>query len=56
MYCVLGDGECDEGEVWEAALIAHQFKLDHLVAVVDHNKMQSLDFCENTLALAPVRG
>ena len=29
VYCILGDGECDEGEVWEAALIAHQFKLDH---------------------------
>ena len=53
MYCVLGDGECDEGSVWEAALIAHQFRLDHLIAVVDHNKMQSLDFCENTLSLAP---
>ena len=52
-YCILGDGECDEGEVWEAALIAHQFKLDHLVAVIDHNKMQSLDFCEHTIALAP---
>ena len=49
----LGDGECDEGSVWEAALIAHQFRLDHLIAVVDHNKMQSLDFCENTLSLAP---
>ena len=53
VYCILGDGECDEGAVWEAALIAHQFKLDHLVAVIDHNKMQSLDFCENTIALAP---
>ena len=53
VYCVLGDGECDEGSVWEAALIAHQFRLDHLIAVVDHNKMQSLDFCENTLSLAP---
>lgn len=53
VYCVLGDGECDEGAVWEAALIAHQFQLDRLVAVVDHNKMQSLDFCENTLSLSP---
>lgn len=53
VYCVLGDGECDEGAVWEAALIAHQFRLNRLVAVVDHNKMQSLDFCENTLSLSP---
>ena len=50
---VLGDGECDEGSVWEAALQAHQYKLDNLVAIIDHNRMQSLDFCENTLALEP---
>ena len=53
VYVVMGDGECDEGSVWEAALQAHQYKLDNLVAVIDHNRMQSLDFCENTLALAP---
>ena len=53
VYAVLGDGECDEGAVWEAALQAHQFRLDNLVAIVDHNHMQSLDFCENTLALEP---
>lgn len=52
-YCLLGDGECDEGSVWEAALQAHQYKLDNLVAIIDHNRMQSLDFCENTLALEP---
>ena len=52
-YCLLGDGECDEGSVWEAALQAHQFKLDNLIAIIDHNRMQSLDFCENTLALEP---
>ncbi|MDD6051584.1 MAG: transketolase [Clostridiales bacterium] len=53
VYCILGDGECDEGAVWEAALQAHQYGLDNLIAVVDHNRMQSLDFCENTLALEP---
>ena len=50
---VLGDGECDEGEVWESALQAAQFGLDRLVAVVDYNHMQSLDFTENTLRLEP---
>lgn len=50
---VLGDGECDEGAVWESALQAAQFKLDRLVAVVDYNHMQSLDFVSNTLALEP---
>ena len=53
VYAVLGDGECDEGAVWEAALQAHQYRLDNLVAVIDHNRMQSLDYCENTLALEP---
>lgn len=53
VFVVLGDGECDEGAVWEAALVANHFKLNNLVAVIDHNKMQSLDFCENTIALAP---
>lgn len=51
VYVVLGDGECDEGSVWEAALFANHFRLDNLTAVVDHNHMQSIDFCENTLEL-----
>lgn len=50
---VLGDGECDEGAVWESALQAAQFRLDRLVAVVDYNHMQSLDFVDKTLALEP---
>ena len=52
-YAIVGDGECDEGSVWETALFASHFKLNQLVVIVDHNKMQSLDFCENTLALSP---
>lgn len=53
VYCVLGDGECDEGAVWEAALQANHYGLGNLIAIVDHNRMQSLDFCENTLKLEP---
>ncbi len=52
-FVVLGDGECDEGSVWEAVLEANHFGLDHLIAIVDHNHMQSLDFCEKTLKLEP---
>ena len=52
-FVVLGDGECDEGSVWEAVLEGNQLQLDHLIAVVDHNHMQSLDFCEKTLKLEP---
>ena len=39
--------------MWEAALIARQFELSNLVAVIDHNKMQSLDTCDNTIRLSP---
>lgn len=53
VYVVLGDGECDEGSVWEAALFATHFQLDNLVAVIDHNHMQSLDYCDKTLMLSP---
>lgn len=51
VFVVLGDGECNEGSVWEAALFANHFRLNNLVAVVDHNHMQSLDFNENTLEI-----
>lgn len=51
VYVVLGDGECDEGSVWEAALFANHFRLNNLVAIVDHNHMQSMDFQENTLEI-----
>lgn len=53
VFVILGDGECDEGSIWECALFANQYKLDNLVAIVDSNKMQSMDFCENTIALSP---
>lgn len=51
VFVVLGDGECDEGSVWEAALFANHFRLNNLIAIVDHNHMQSLDFQENTLEM-----
>jgi transketolase len=39
-YVMLGDGECQEGEVWEAAMVAARYGLDSLVAIIDHNKLQ----------------
>ena len=53
VYVVMGDGECDEGSVWEAALFSAHYQLDNLTAIVDHNHMQSLDTCDNTLKLTP---
>lgn len=55
VFVVCGDGECDEGSMWESALIAHQAKLGNLIAVIDWNRMQSLDFCENTISLEPLK-
>lgn len=40
VYTILGDGELDEGEVWEAAMFASHYQLDNLVAIVDNNDMQ----------------
>ncbi|MDR3259590.1 MAG: transketolase [Fusobacteriaceae bacterium] len=51
IFAITGDGECDEGSVWEMALFSNHYKLSNLTIIVDHNKMQSLDTCENTLKL-----
>ncbi len=40
VYALLGDGECDEGQVWEAAMAAAHFKTDNLIAIIDNNKIQ----------------
>jgi transketolase len=40
-YVLLGDGECNEGSIWEAVMSAGQLHLDNLVAMVDYNKLQS---------------
>ena len=37
----MGDGECDEGSVWEAAMSAAHYKMQRLIAIVDHNRLQS---------------
>lgn len=39
-YCIVGDGECDEGEIWESILFAAQFKIDNLIAFFDLNRQQ----------------
>ncbi|MFN8631432.1 MAG: transketolase [Chloroflexota bacterium] len=40
VFVMLGDGECQEGEVWEAAMAAPRYALDNLIAIVDHNRLQ----------------
>ena len=53
-FVLLSDGECDEGTVWEAAMFASHHKLSNLIAIIDYNKIQSLDSIENTLGLEPL--
>jgi transketolase len=53
-YVLLGDGECDEGQVWEAAMAAAHFKLDKLVAIVDNNGIQLDGWNKNIMNLEPL--
>jgi transketolase len=53
-YVLLGDGESQEGSVWEAAMFASTRRLSNLIAIVDRNGLQAIDFTENTAALEPI--
>ena len=53
VFTVMSDGECDEGSNWEAVLFAAHHQLDNLVAIVDYNRIQSLDLVEKTIRLEP---
>ena len=52
-YCILGDGECDEGSNWEAAMSAAHFKADNLISFVDRNKCMIDGPTEEVMALEP---
>jgi transketolase len=54
VFVLMSDGECDEGSNWEAILFAGHHRLANLVAVVDHNKLQSLDAVADVLGLEPL--
>jgi len=53
VYALLGDGECDEGQVWEAAMAAAHFKLDNMVAIVDNNGLQIDGWNRDVMNLDP---
>lgn len=55
VFVLLGDGECQEGNVWEAALVAPVLNLHNLVAIVDKNNLQSTGKTEEIVNLAPFR-
>ena len=54
IFCILGDGECDEGQIWEAAMTAAHYKLDNLTVLLDHNKFQSTDEVARKMNLDPL--
>lgn len=53
LFCLLSDGECNEGSNWEAILFAPHHKLDNLIAIVDYNKIQSFGRVADVLDLSP---
>jgi len=54
VYAMLGDGEFQVGEVWDAAMCAAHHKIDNLVAIVDYNKLQSDDCNDSIMGLEPL--
>lgn len=52
-YVLLSDGECDEGQVWEAAMAASHFKIDNIVAIVDRNRQQVDGWTQDIMRLEP---
>lgn len=54
-YLLIGDGECDEGQIWEGALYAPQKELDHLIAFVDYNKQQLDGYTKDIADLTDLR-
>ncbi|MDZ7771588.1 MAG: transketolase [Balneolaceae bacterium] len=54
VYAIVGDGEMQEGEIWEGAMCAAHHGLDNLTAILDYNKMQSDDLNENIMGIAPI--
>lgn len=54
-YVMMGDGETQEGSIWETAMAATNYKLDNLVGIVDRNKIQQCGFTEDVMALEPYK-
>ena len=54
VYCALGDGEIEEGQVWEAAMSSSKYKLDNLCVIVDNNNLQIDGTIENVMSPYPI--
>jgi len=56
VFCLMGDGELQEGQVWEAAMAASQYKLNNLVVFVDNNKVQGGGNINSIMEVSPIQG
>lgn len=54
VYVIVGDGECNEGSVWEAAMFAAQYKLNNLTVIIDANGMQAMGKCSDVIDMEPM--
>ena len=54
VYCILGDGEIEEGQIWEAAMAAGKYKLDNLCVIVDNNNLQIDGTIEEVMSSYPI--
>jgi transketolase len=54
VYCLLGDGEIQEGQIWEAAMSAAHYKLDNLCAIIDNNGLQIDGHCCDVMQIEPI--
>ena len=56
VYCICGDGELQEGQIWEAAMAASHYKLDNLCVIVDKNNLQIDGRTEEVMNSSPIEG
>lgn len=54
VYCILGDGEIEEGQIWEAAMASNKYKLDNLCVIVDNNNLQIDGKIEDVMSSYPI--
>jgi len=55
VYCLMGDGETNEGNIWEAAMSASHYHLDNLIGILDYNKVMAKGFLWEEMSIEPVR-
>lgn len=56
VYAILGDGEMQEGQIWESLLQAAHYKLNNLIIIIDYNKLSSFDGVNDSMNLEPLAG